>query len=101
MTCSSRNEQCCILEHSLVVWLLIKVYDTIIISLRHVHTMKIMCIESKLIHIISVHTNNCALTTIRIECSFDQSTSIGAGGLKPVWRGIALSQESMWVLYIH
>ena len=78
MTCSSRNEQCCILEHSLVVWLLIKVYDTIIISLRHVHTMKIMHIESKLIHIISVYTNNCALTTIHIECSFDQSTSIGA-----------------------
>ena len=33
MTCSSTDEWCCILEHSLVVWLPIKVYDTIIIPL--------------------------------------------------------------------
>ena len=38
-----------------------------------------MHIESELIHIVSVHTE-CTLTVIRIECAFDQSTSIG--GLK-------------------
>ena len=43
---------------------------------RHVHTMKIMRIGSKLIHNASVHTE-CALTAIRIECTFGQSTSIG------------------------
>ena len=41
--------------------------------------MKIMHIGSKLICIVSVHTE-CALTAIRIECAFGQSTSIG--GLK-------------------
>ena len=40
-----------------------------------------MCIESELIRIVCVHTE-CALTTIRVECAFGQSTSIG--GLKPV-----------------
>ena len=48
---------------------------------RRVHTMKVMCIGSELIHIVCVHTE-CALTAIRIECAFNQSTSIG--GLKPV-----------------
>ena len=48
---------------------------------RRVHTMKIMRIGSELIRIVSVHTE-CALTAIRIECAFSQSTSIG--GLKPV-----------------
>ena len=43
--------------------------------------MKIMRIESELIRIACVHTE-CALTAIRIECTFSQSTSIG--GLKPV-----------------
>ena len=41
--------------------------------------MKVMCIESELIHIVCIHTE-CALTAIRIECAFGQSTSIG--GLK-------------------
>ena len=41
--------------------------------------MKVMRIGSELIHIVCVHTE-CALTTIRIECAFGQSTSIG--GLK-------------------
>ena len=41
--------------------------------------MKVMRIGSKLICIVCVHTE-CALTAIRIECAFGQSTSIG--GLK-------------------
>ena len=41
--------------------------------------MKVMCIERELICIICVHTE-CALTAIRIECAFGQSSSIG--GLK-------------------
>ena len=41
--------------------------------------MKVMRIGSKLIRIVCVHTE-CALTAIRIECIFGQSTSIG--GLK-------------------
>ena len=48
-------------------------------SKRHVHTMKVMRIESELIHIACVRTEY-ALTAIRIECIFSQSTSIG--GLK-------------------
>ena len=51
------------------------------IILRRVHTMKVMRIGSELIRIVYVHTE-CALTAIRIECAFSQSTSIG--GLKPV-----------------
>ena len=51
------------------------------IVLRHVHTMKVMHIGSELICIVCVYTE-CALTAIRIECAFGQSTSIG--GLKPV-----------------
>ena len=47
--------------------------------IRLIHTMKVMRIGSELIHIVCVHTE-CALTTIRIECAFSQSTSIG--GLK-------------------
>ena len=43
--------------------------------------MKVMRIGGELIRIVCVHTE-CALTAIRIECAFDQSTSIG--GLKPV-----------------
>ena len=49
--------------------------------LRRVHTMKVMHIESELIRIVCIHTE-CALTAIRIECTFSQPTSIG--GLKPV-----------------
>ena len=41
--------------------------------------MKVMHIGSELIRIVCVHTE-CALTAIRIECAFGQSTSIG--GLK-------------------
>ena len=41
--------------------------------------MKVMCIGSELIRIVCVHTE-CALTAIRIECAFSQSTLIG--GLK-------------------
>ena len=48
-------------------------------ALRYVHTMKVMHIGSELIHIVCVHTE-CALTAIRIECAFGQSTSID--GLK-------------------
>ena len=48
---------------------------------RRVHTMKVMRIGGELIRIVCVHTE-CALTAIRIECAFSQSTSIG--GLKPV-----------------
>ena len=40
---------------------------------------KLIRIGSKLIRIVCVHTE-CALTAIRIECAFSQSTSIG--GLK-------------------
>ena len=58
--------------------------------------MKIMCIESKLICIICVHTK-CALTAIYFECAFSQSTSIG--GLKPVWMWITLWCEIIRVLY--
>ena len=43
--------------------------------------MKVMHIGGELIRIVCVHTE-CALTAIRIECTFGQSTSIG--GLKPV-----------------
>ena len=38
--------------------------------------MKVMCIGSELIRIVCDHTE-CALTTIRIECAFGQSISIG------------------------
>ena len=48
-----------------------------------VHTMKLMHIGSELIRSVCVHTE-CALTTIRTECAFDQFTSIG--GLKLVCR---------------
>ena len=37
--------------------------------------MKVIHIGNKLIRIVYVHTE-CALTTIRIECAFSQSTSI-------------------------
>ena len=50
-------------------------------ALRRVHTMKVMLIGGELIRIVCVHTE-CALTAIRIECAFGQSTFIG--GLKPV-----------------
>ena len=43
--------------------------------------MKVMHIGGELIRIVCVHTE-CALTAVRIECAFGQSTSIG--GLKPV-----------------
>ena len=59
--------------------------------------MKVMHIGSELIHIVCVHTE-CALTAIRIECAFGQSTSIG--GLKPDWTRIASLRELMRVLYI-
>ena len=48
--------------------------------IRPVHTTKIMRVKSKLIRIVTVHTE-CALTVIRFEFTFSQSTSIG--GLKP------------------
>ena len=41
--------------------------------------MKVMHIGCELIHIVCIHTE-CALTAIRIEWAFSQSTSIG--GLK-------------------
>ena len=41
--------------------------------------MKVMRIGSELIRIVCIHTK-CVLTAIRIECTFNQSTSIG--GLK-------------------
>ena len=43
--------------------------------------MKVMRIGRELICIVCIHAE-CALTTIRIECAFGQSTSID--GLKPV-----------------
>ena len=43
--------------------------------------MKVMRIGGESIRIVCVHTE-CALTAIRIECAFGQSTSIG--GFKPV-----------------
>ena len=49
--------------------------------IRRAHTMKVMRIGGELIRIVCIHTE-CALTAIRIECAFGQSTSIG--GLKPV-----------------
>ena len=70
-----------------------RVYDSLLVlpdalrlyrvyrQLRRVHTMKVMRIESELIRIACVHTE-CALTAIRIQCAFTQSTS--RGGLKPV-----------------
>ena len=39
------------------------------VIIRLVHTMKVMCIGSKLIRIVCVHTE-CALTAIRSECAF-------------------------------
>ena len=39
--------------------------------------MKVMRIGGELIHIVCVHTE-CALTAVRIECAFGQSTSIGS-----------------------
>ena len=50
-------------------------------DLRRVHAMKVMCIGNELIRIVGVHTE-CTLATIRNECAFRQSTSIG--GLKMV-----------------
>ena len=43
--------------------------------LRHVHTMKIMCIETELIHIACIHTE-------LHQCPLSQSTF--TGGLKPI-----------------
>ena len=51
---------------------------------------------TKLICIVCVHTE-CALTAIRIECAFSQSTSIG--GLKSVWRWIGSWRKIFQVLY--
>ena len=65
--------------------------------LRPVHTMKVMHIEDELICIVYFHAE-CALTSIRIECTFSQSTSIG--GLKPVWKRIESLPQLMQVLYI-
>ena len=48
---------------------------------RAVHTMKIMRIKFESIRISSIHTES-ALTAMRIQFAFSQSTSIG--GLKPV-----------------
>ena len=72
-------------------------HSTTFSVLRHVHTMKIMHIGSKLICIVCVHTE-CTLTKIHFECIFSQSTPIG--GLKLVWRWIASWCEIVWVLHI-
>ena len=50
-------------------------------NLRAVHTTKIMRIKCESIRIARIHTE-AALTAMRIQCAFGQSTSIG--GLKPV-----------------
>ena len=57
-----------------------------------------MCIEDKSIRIAYIH-NECALTTICIECTFNQSTS--TGGLEPVSYRIAVIASSSYrhVLY--
>ena len=54
--------------------------------------MKVMCIGSESICIVSAHTEY-ALTVIRIECAFSQTSIIG--GLMLVWRQIASSYEIM------
>ena len=59
--------------------------------------MKVMHIEGELIRIVCICTE-CALTAIRIECAFSQSTSIG--GLKLVWRRIESLPQLIRVLYI-
>ena len=57
--------------------------------------MKIMSSGSELIRIVSVHTE-CALTAIRIECAFGQSTSIG--GLKA---NCIITRINAGVIYLH
>ena len=54
-----------------------------------------MHIGSELIHIVCVHTE-CALTAIRIECAFDQSTSIGGLKTNCIIMGI-----NAGVIYLH
>ena len=49
--------------------------------------MKVMRIGSELIRIVCVHTE-CALTAIRIECAFGQSTSIGGLNANCIVTGI-------------
>ena len=75
---------CCVdvivMQRSISIILITK-YILIYLHLSLVHTMKVMRIGSELICVVCVHTE-CALTAIRIECTFSQSTSIG--GLKPV-----------------
>ena len=61
----------------------VRIVKTIVHMLRHVNTIKMMSIRSKLICIVWVHTE-CILTTICFEGAFSQSTYIGS--LKPVWR---------------
>ena len=48
--------------------------------LRHIYTMTVMHIGSKLIHILCIHTE-CAITAIHSECALSKFTPIG-GGLK-------------------
>ena len=57
--------------------------------------MKIMHIESELMHIVCVHTE-CTLTTIRTECAFSHSTSIG--GLKV---NCIITGFNAGVIYLH
>ena len=66
-------------------WLFIlqlpNVYFCFVSHIRAVHTMKIMRIKFESIRIGSIH-NEAALTAMRIQFTFSQSTSIG--GLKLV-----------------
>ena len=66
-------------------------------ELRPVHTTKIMRIKCKLIRIVTVHTK-CALTAIRFEIAFNQSTSIG--GLKADWAGFTLDCIIFMLLHL-
>ena len=50
-------------------------------DIQAVHTTKIMQIKFESIRIVRIHTE-AALTAMRIQCAFGQSTSIG--GLKPI-----------------
>ena len=65
---------------------------------RRVHTMKVMRIGSELIHIVCVHTE-CALTAIRIECAFSQSTSIGGSKVNCTITGINAGVICSRVIY--
>ena len=63
--------------------------------------MKVMHIKSELIRIACVHTE-CAVTSIRIQCAFTQSTSIHFhSGLKPYCIIILLTRDVLaGIIYI-